>query len=107
MTPIRRWCTRPVPGHRYHAGRHVAGAVGRRSPKAGCSVGDVSTANMVLENAGFDIPKVFGPASPEAAQLAADTELVPRTTKPPTTSASPCTVPRRCILRERDGITRR
>ncbi len=37
--------------------------------RAGCDVGDVSTANMVLENAGFDIPKVFGPDSPEAAQL--------------------------------------
>ena len=41
--------------------------------RAGCDVGDVSTANMVLENAGFDIPKVFGPDSPEAAQLNADT----------------------------------
>jgi hypothetical protein len=40
--------------------------------RAGCDVGDVSTANMVLENAAFDIPKVFGPSSPEAAQLAAD-----------------------------------
>ncbi|HEY2665554.1 MAG TPA: hypothetical protein VGK51_01805 [Actinomycetota bacterium] len=37
----------------------------------GCNVGDVSTANMVLENTG-DIPQVFGPTSPEAAQLAAD-----------------------------------
>ena len=40
--------------------------------RAGCDVGNVSTANMVLENANFDIPKVFGPSSPEAAQLAAD-----------------------------------
>ncbi len=40
--------------------------------RAGCNVGDVSTANMVLENTAVDIPKVFGPASPEAAQLAAD-----------------------------------
>jgi hypothetical protein len=39
--------------------------------RAGCNVGDVSTANMVLENTG-DIPQVFGPTSPEAAQLAAD-----------------------------------
>jgi hypothetical protein len=39
--------------------------------RAGCNVGDVSTANMVLENNG-DIPQVFGPTSPEAAQLAAD-----------------------------------
>src|SRR5262249_30652022 len=41
--------------------------------RAGCNVGDVSTANMVLENAQFDIPKVFGPASRESAQLNADT----------------------------------
>jgi len=41
--------------------------------RAGCDVGDVSTANMVLENAGFDIPKVFGAGSPEVAQLNANT----------------------------------
>jgi len=41
--------------------------------RAGCDVGDVSTANMVLENAAFDIPKVFGPNSPETAQLNAGT----------------------------------
>ena len=29
--------------------------------RAGCSVGDFSTANMVLENTGVDIPTVFGP----------------------------------------------
>jgi hypothetical protein len=40
--------------------------------RAGCDVGDVSTANMVLENAAFDIPKVFGAGSPEAAAVAAD-----------------------------------
>jgi len=40
--------------------------------KAGCDVGDVSTANMVLEKFA-DIPTVFGPGSPEAQQLAADT----------------------------------
>ena len=28
--------------------------------RAGCSVGDFSTANMVLENVGLDIPTVFG-----------------------------------------------
>jgi hypothetical protein len=39
--------------------------------RAGCNVGDTSTANMVLENTG-DIPQVFGPTSPEATQLAAD-----------------------------------
>ncbi len=40
--------------------------------RAGCSVGDFSTANMVLENTTQDINTVFGPNSPESAQLAAD-----------------------------------
>ena len=40
--------------------------------RAGCSVGDFSTANMVLENAAVDVPTVFGAGSPEAAQTAAD-----------------------------------
>ncbi|HXK21760.1 MAG TPA: hypothetical protein VMS55_03690, partial [Myxococcota bacterium] len=40
--------------------------------RAGCSVGDFSTANMVLENVGLDIPTVFGAGSAEAQQLAAD-----------------------------------
>jgi hypothetical protein len=40
--------------------------------RAGCDVGQVSTANAVLENTAVDIPKVFGPNSPEAKQLAAD-----------------------------------
>jgi len=41
--------------------------------KAGCDVGTVSTANMVLEKFA-DIPTVFGPGSPEAQQLAADSD---------------------------------
>src|SRR5438128_11988734 len=40
--------------------------------RAGCDVGQVSTANTILENTGIDIPTFFGPASPEAAQAAAD-----------------------------------
>jgi hypothetical protein len=40
--------------------------------RAGCSVGDFSTANMVLENANFDIPEVFGGSSPEGTQVATD-----------------------------------
>ncbi|HYB86823.1 MAG TPA: hypothetical protein VEC76_08235 [Streptosporangiaceae bacterium] len=40
--------------------------------RAGCNVGEVATANMDLENTAVDIPKVFGPDSPEAQQLAAD-----------------------------------
>src|SRR5690242_8388341 len=40
--------------------------------RAGCDVGEVATANQELENTAVDIPKVFGPDSPEAQQLAAD-----------------------------------
>jgi len=40
--------------------------------RAGCNVGNVSTANVELENTAVDIPKVFGPNSPEAKQLAQD-----------------------------------
>ncbi len=42
--------------------------------RAGCSVGDFSTANMVLENTKQDIGTVFGPDSPESAQLASDSD---------------------------------
>ena len=42
--------------------------------RAGCSVGDFSTANMVLENANVDIPTVFGAGSPEVAQLNSDSD---------------------------------
>src|SRR4051794_28049112 len=40
--------------------------------RAGCTVGDFSTANMVLENPAVDVPTVFGAGSPEASQTAAD-----------------------------------
>jgi hypothetical protein len=42
--------------------------------RAGCDVGGTATANTILENTAVDIPKVFGPNSPEAQQLAADTD---------------------------------
>src|SRR6516165_4350952 len=42
--------------------------------RAGCDAGYVGTANVELENTAVDIPKVFGPGSPEAQQLAADTD---------------------------------
>jgi hypothetical protein len=48
--------------------------------RAGCSVGDFSTANMVLENTNVDIPNVFGPDSPEAADNNADTGFKDKTT---------------------------
>jgi hypothetical protein len=40
--------------------------------RAGCTVGDFSTANMVLENTNPDLSTVFGANSPEVAQLNAD-----------------------------------
>jgi hypothetical protein len=40
--------------------------------RGGCNVGEVATANQELENTAVDIPKVFGPNSPENAQLNAD-----------------------------------
>ncbi|HEY2575357.1 MAG TPA: hypothetical protein VGI74_03530 [Streptosporangiaceae bacterium] len=42
--------------------------------RAGCDVGAVGTANVELENPSPDIPKVFGKNSPEAKQLADDTD---------------------------------
>jgi hypothetical protein len=41
---------------------------------AGCDVGQVASANTVLENTAVDMPKVFGAGSPEVAQLNADTD---------------------------------
>ena len=38
--------------------------------RAGCTVGDFSTANMVLENAAVDVPTAFGQGSAEANQTA-------------------------------------
>ena len=40
--------------------------------RAGCDVGAVATANTVLENTAIDIPTVFGPGSPEAAEVVAN-----------------------------------
>jgi hypothetical protein len=40
--------------------------------RAGCNFGGVATANMVLENIATDIPTVFGVASPQAAEVAAN-----------------------------------
>jgi hypothetical protein len=39
--------------------------------RAGCNYGAVSTANVVLENIGIDIPTVFGANSPEAQEARA------------------------------------
>jgi len=36
--------------------------------RAGCDVGAFGTANMEVENLGVDLPKIFGPTSPEVQQ---------------------------------------
>jgi hypothetical protein len=43
--------------------------------RAGCDVGAVATANVVLENIVTDIPTVFGPNSPQAQEVAANPNL--------------------------------
>ncbi len=70
-----------TPSMAYSASVPATGAPNKITPapwvpftRAGCSVGDFSTANMVLENANFDIPEVFGGSSPEATQLATDSD---------------------------------
>jgi len=40
--------------------------------RAGCNVGQVATANTVLENTATDIPTVFGATSPEAGEVKAN-----------------------------------
>ena len=40
--------------------------------RAGCNVGEVGMSNTVLENLATDIPTVFGPGSPQAAEAAAN-----------------------------------
>ncbi|HEX8951956.1 MAG TPA: hypothetical protein VF945_08925, partial [Polyangia bacterium] len=54
----------------------MVGADGKTAPapwavytRAGCDVGAVASANIVLENIAGDIATVFGPASPEAAEV--------------------------------------
>ncbi len=43
--------------------------------RAGCPFGAVATANIVLENNSFDIPKVFGDPSPEYSEFQANGDL--------------------------------
>jgi hypothetical protein len=69
------------PNQPYSANVPAAGAPPSTPPapwaeftRAGCNVGDVSTANMVLENLNPDLQNVFGANSPEVAQFNADTD---------------------------------
>ncbi|TME82523.1 MAG: hypothetical protein E6I45_05940, partial [Chloroflexi bacterium] len=51
---------------------HIAPAPWVPYTRAGCDVGSVATANTILENTAIDIPTVFGPGSPEAAEVASN-----------------------------------
>jgi hypothetical protein len=87
--PVFNTAPTPTPGHDTNpsmvyspvppATAHPAPAPNTITPapwvpytRAGCDGGYVGTANVELENTAVDIPKVFGPNSPEAQQLAAD-----------------------------------
>ena len=88
--PVYDTAKAPAPGHdtaptmAYSATVPAAKPAGQQTPapqtpapwvpftRAGCSVGNFSTANMVLENTKLDLPNVFGTGSPELAQYTAD-----------------------------------
>jgi hypothetical protein len=87
-SPVADTVRTPTTGHdtaptmSYSPSVPATGPVGAVTPapwvpftRAGCSVGDFSTANMVLENTNPDLGTVFGANSPEVAQNAADTDL--------------------------------
>jgi hypothetical protein len=86
-SPVADTSKTPTAGHdaaptmTYSATVPASGAANKITPapwvpftRAGCSVGDFSTANMVLENTNPDLGTVFGPNSPEVAQYKADTD---------------------------------
>jgi hypothetical protein len=54
------------------AGGHNAPAPWVPYTRAGCNVGQVATANTVLENVATDIPTVFGAGSPQANEVTPD-----------------------------------
>ncbi len=87
--PVFDTASTPTPGHDTNPGMVYASeppATAKNPPspttvtpapwvpytRAGCTVGEVATANQELENTAIDLPKVFGPNSPEVAQLTAD-----------------------------------
>jgi hypothetical protein len=84
-SPVADTLANPTAGHDtapsmvYSDTVPASGAPDRQAPapwvpftRAGCDVGDFSTANMVLENARVDLPTIFGAGSPEVAQYNAD-----------------------------------
>ncbi|MDQ2810354.1 MAG: hypothetical protein M3Z75_00340 [Actinomycetota bacterium] len=89
--PVNDTASKPSPGHDTNpnlvyapvppatAAHPVAPSTDTPAPwvpftRAGCDVGDVATVNQELENTTPDIADAFGVSSPEAQQLAADTD---------------------------------
>jgi len=81
-SPFADTAPSPTPGHDstpsmvYSPTVPASGTPDRITPapwvpftRAGCDVGDFSTANMVAENAKVDIPTLFGSGSPEDQQI--------------------------------------
>ena len=86
-SPVADTAKTPTTGHdatptmSYSPSVPAKGPAGAATPapwvpftRAGCSVGDFSTANMVLENTNPDMTTVFGANSPEVQQLNADAD---------------------------------
>jgi hypothetical protein len=84
-SPVADTARTPTSGHdttptmSYSSSVPAKGPAGAVTPapwvtytRAGCSVGNFSTANMVLENTNPDLSTVFGANSPEVQQLNAD-----------------------------------
>jgi hypothetical protein len=84
-SPVADTAANPAAGHDtapsmvYSATPSGGGAPNRITPapwvpftRAGCDVGDFSTANLVLENAKVDLPTIVGVGSPEVHQYNAD-----------------------------------
>ena len=89
--PVNDTASKPSPGHDTNpnlvyspvppstAAHTVAPTTSTPAPwvpytRAGCDVGDVATVNQELENTTPDIADAFGASSPEAQQLAADSD---------------------------------
>src|ERR1700694_5735754 len=72
----------PTPGAGTNLKPNMLTAEGKNAPppwvpftRAGCNFGAASTANIVLENTGIDLPTVFGPNSPEVQENKANPGL--------------------------------
>ena len=66
--------------NRYHFQYATANGLNAPAPwvpytRAGCNVGSVATANTILENTSVDVSRVFGPNSPQQAEVMSNPHL--------------------------------